>query len=65
MSISRIIPILLLKDKGLVKTTKFKNPKYIGDPINALKIFNDKVKGEIKFESEPGNGTDVYIKFYK
>ena len=36
----RVIPILLLQDNGLVKTTKFKNPKYIGDPINVIRIFN-------------------------
>ena len=43
----RIIPILLLKDRGLVKTVNFKNPTYIGDPINALKIFNDKESDEL------------------
>jgi cyclase len=37
----RIIPVLLLKDKKLVKTKRFKNPVYIGDPINAIKIFCD------------------------
>lgn len=37
----RVIPVLLLKNKGLVKTKKFKKPNYIGDPINAVKIFND------------------------
>ena len=37
----RVIPILLLKGKGLVKSVKFKNYNYIGDPINAVKIFND------------------------
>jgi cyclase len=45
----RIIPCLLLKDKGLVKTIKFKNLKYIGDPINAVKIFNDKEVDELIF----------------
>jgi cyclase len=45
----RTIPCLLLKDKGLVKTIKFKNPKYIGDPINAVKIFNDKEVDELIF----------------
>jgi cyclase len=44
---TRIIPILLLSDKGLVKTVKFKNGKYIGDPINAVKIFNDKEVDEL------------------
>lgn len=37
----RIIPCLLLENNRLVKTTKFKNPIYIGDPTNAIKIFND------------------------
>lgn len=45
--IKRIIPCLLLSDGGLVKTVKFKNPKYIGDPINAVKIFNDKEVDEL------------------
>ena len=39
---SRIIPCLLVHNKGLVKTVKFKEPKYVGDPINAVKIFNEK-----------------------
>ncbi|URQ73761.1 AglZ/HisF2 family acetamidino modification protein [SAR86 cluster bacterium] len=43
----RIIPTLLLKDKGVVKTTKFKNPKYIGDPINIVKILNEKEADEL------------------
>ncbi len=37
----RVIPLLLLKNKGLVKSVKFSNYTYIGDPINAVKIFND------------------------
>ncbi len=41
MFLPRIIPVLLLKDLGLVKTIKFKNSRYIGDPINAVRIFND------------------------
>ena len=44
---ARIIPCLLLQDGGLVKTKKFKNPTYIGDPINAVKIFNDKEVDEL------------------
>ncbi len=47
MNIPRIIPILLIKNRGLVKTINFKNPKYIGDPINALRIFNDKEADEL------------------
>jgi cyclase len=38
----RLIPCLLLKDQGLVKTIKFSNPRYLGDPINTVKIFNSK-----------------------
>ena len=45
----RIIPVLLLKDKGLVKSIKFKKYKYIGDPINAVKIFNDLETDELMF----------------
>ena len=43
----RIIPLLLLKNKGLVKTKKFGNPVYIGDPINAVRIFNKKEANEL------------------
>lgn len=44
---NRIIPALLLQDGGLVKTQQFKNPKYVGDPINAIKIFNEKEADEL------------------
>ncbi|PIF47079.1 cyclase [Chryseobacterium sp. 52] len=43
----RIIPSLLLQDNGLVKTVNFKNPKYVGDPINAVRIFNEKEVDEL------------------
>lgn len=43
----RVIPTLLLKGSGLVKTQNFKNPVYIGDPINAVKIFNEKEVDEL------------------
>jgi cyclase len=43
----RIIPALLLKDGGLYKTTKFARPSYVGDPINAVKIFNEKEVDEL------------------
>tara|TARA_Y100000591_G_C21776735_1_gene668759 strand:+ start:535 stop:1305 length:771 start_codon:yes stop_codon:yes gene_type:complete len=43
----RIIPTLLINEGKLVKTTKFKNPSYVGDPINAVKIFNEKEVDEI------------------
>ncbi|MGF1533156.1 MAG: AglZ/HisF2 family acetamidino modification protein [Bernardetiaceae bacterium] len=45
----RVIPMLLLKKAGLYKTVKFKDPKYVGDPINALKIFNEKEVDEMVF----------------
>jgi len=45
----RIIPCLLLDGRGLVKTVRFQNPKYVGDPINAVKIFNEKFVDEIIF----------------
>tara|TARA_B110000003_G_scaffold251476_1_gene265278 strand:- start:1096 stop:1872 length:777 start_codon:yes stop_codon:yes gene_type:complete len=58
---SRIIPCLLVSNNGLVKTVKFKNPKYVGDPINAVRIFNEKETDELmildidatKFNKEP------------
>lgn len=43
----RIIPCLLVRDKGLVKTVGFSDPKYVGDPINAVKIFNEKGVDEL------------------
>jgi len=45
----RIIPVLLLKGKGLAKTVRFKDPRYIGDPINAVRIFNDLEADELVF----------------
>lgn len=45
----RIIPSLLIQENGLVKTVNFKNPKYVGDPINAVRIFNDKGVDELAF----------------
>ena len=47
MRSKRIIPVLLLKDDELYKTVRFSNPQYIGDPINAVKIFNEKDVDEI------------------
>ncbi len=47
MALKRIIPCLLYDGKGLVKTVKFKNPSYIGDPINAIKIYNEKEVDEL------------------
>ncbi len=47
MALKRIIPCLLYDGVGLVKTVKFKNPSYIGDPINAIKIYNEKEVDEL------------------
>lgn len=44
---TRVIPVLLISDRKLVKTVKFKKPVYVGDPINTIKIFNDKEVDEI------------------
>jgi cyclase len=46
---TRVIPCLLLKDGLLYKTVKFRDPKYVGDPINAVKIFNEKEVDELLF----------------
>lgn len=43
----RIIPALLLMGEGLYKTVQFKNPTYVGDPINTVKIFNEKEADEL------------------
>ncbi len=45
----RVIPVLLLRNLGLVKTVKFDKHRYIGDPINAVKIFNDLKADELAF----------------
>lgn len=55
---ARVIPCLLLKNKGLVKTVQFKDARYIGDPINAVRIFNRKEVDELVFldiTATPGN----------
>lgn len=44
---TRVMPCLLLKNGGLVKTVGFDNPKYVGDPINAVRIFNEKEVDEL------------------
>ncbi len=46
---TRVIPCLLLRNLGLVKTVRFRKPTYVGDPINAVKIFNDKEVDELVF----------------
>ncbi len=49
MNKTRVIPALLLRGRGLVKTIRFAQPKYIGDPINAVRIFNEKEVDELVF----------------
>lgn len=44
---TRIIPCLLMSNRGLVKSVGFKNPQYVGDPINAVRIFNEKEVDEL------------------
>lgn len=44
---SRVIPCLLIHNGGLVKTVRFTEPKYVGDPLNAVKIFNEKAVDEL------------------
>ena len=63
----RVIPVLLLQHKGLVKTEKFKKPTYIGDPINAVQIFNDLQADEIVFLDIDAskNKTRIDINFVK
>lgn len=43
----RVIPSLLLRRRGLVKTTRFRDPRYVGDPINVVRIFNEKEVDEL------------------
>jgi imidazole glycerol-phosphate synthase subunit HisF len=62
MNKTRVIPVLLLRGQGLVKTIKFKNPTYIGDPINSVRIFNEKEVDELVFldiyATREGRGPD-------
>lgn len=44
---ARVMPCLLLRNAGLVKTIKFANPKYVGDPVNTVRIYNEKEVDEI------------------
>src|SRR3954447_18261424 len=45
----RVIPVLLLKNRGLVKSVRFGDHKYIGEPINAVRIFNELKADELVF----------------
>ena len=63
MTQPRVIPCLLLRRGGLVKTIKFADPKYVGDPINAVRIFNEKEVDELvllDIEASRENGEPDY-----
>lgn len=47
MLLTRVIPCLLVQNERLVKTIRFKNPSYVGDPVNAIKIYNEKEVDEL------------------
>ena len=59
MLLPRVIPVLLLKGHGLVKTVQFNNPSYVGDVINAVHIFNDKQVDELVLLSINGEPPDM------
>ena len=57
----RIIPVLLVSNRGLYKTIRFKNPTYIGDPLNAVRIFNEKEVDElIKLQQQQVKWQKIY-----
>lgn len=60
---TRVIPSLLVQDRKLVKTVKFKAPAYIGDPINAVRIFNQKEVDELILLDIGCNRTNAPINF--
>jgi imidazole glycerol-phosphate synthase subunit HisF len=67
MAIPRCIPVLLLQNGALVKTVQFQNPKYIGDPLNAVRIFNEKEVDELVFLDidASAKGTPIPFKLLK
>jgi len=60
---TRIIPVLLLDDDGFYKTVKFKNEEYLGDPLNILKIFNEKEVDELMLISYRASAKKKKINF--
>ena len=62
----RLIPCLLLNHGDLVKTVRFREPNYLGDPINAMKIFNEKCVDELCVQdisaSKEGRGPDFDLR---
>ncbi|AEA44174.1 AglZ/HisF2 family acetamidino modification protein [Fluviicola taffensis] len=67
MALPRCIPVLLLQNGGLVKTTQFQQPKYIGDPLNTIRIFNEKEVDELVFLDIDASvkGTPIPFKLLK
>ena len=64
MLTTRIIPTLLLRRQGLVKGQQFRNHRYVGDPINTVKIFNEKEVDELIFldiSAREGNGPNLRL----
>jgi imidazole glycerol-phosphate synthase subunit HisF len=63
MLFPRVIPALLLRERGLVKTVRFRKPVYVGDPLNTIKIFNDKEVDELVLldiaATTQGRGPDI------
>jgi cyclase len=57
----RVIPVLLLKNQALVKSVRFENHNYIGDPINAVRIFNELKADELVFLDIEGSRNDHLI----
>lgn len=59
----RVIPVLLVQQRGLVKTTGFERPRYVGDPLNAIRIFNEKEVDELVLldieATRSGRGPDL------
>lgn len=53
---ARVIPCLLMRNGGLVKTVRFKDARYVGDPVNAVRIFNEKEVDELVFLDIGGGG---------
>lgn len=54
---NRVVPVLLLQEGLLVKTTRFKKPVYVGDPVNAVRIFNEKEVDElVVLDMDPARG---------
>lgn len=58
----RVIPVLLVDNEDLIKTIQFKSPRYIGDPINAVKIFNEKEVDELSVIDRSARNNGINFK---